>query len=144
MMKKFFSIVATAFFLSQVGCSAESKMTGGPAPLDEPKELPATAKVAYFAAGCFWCSEEIFQQQPGVISVTSGFMGGTYQMVQYMVPILKSKGYTWKRVDEVPDIASLLPNAKVVDGGAPGSSGGSSGPGGTGSDTSSTEPNPCP
>jgi hypothetical protein len=70
--------------------------------------------------------------------------GGTYQMVQYMVPILKSKGYTWKRVDEVPDVASLLPNARVIDGGSPGSSGGASSGASTGSDPSTADPNPCP
>lgn len=29
---------------------------------------------AYFAGGCFWCTEEIFSQAPGVISVESGYM----------------------------------------------------------------------
>jgi peptide-methionine (S)-S-oxide reductase len=30
--------------------------------------------VAYFAGGCFWCTEEIFSQAPGVTSVESGMM----------------------------------------------------------------------
>ncbi|CAN5349974.1 peptide-methionine (S)-S-oxide reductase MsrA [soil metagenome] len=29
-----------------------------------------------FANGCFWCTEAIFQSVEGVISVTSGYMGG--------------------------------------------------------------------
>ncbi len=42
--------------------------------------------VATFAAGCFWCAEEAFEKVPGVVSVTSGYMGGqkknpTYQEV---------------------------------------------------------------
>ena len=32
---------------------------------------------AYFAGGCFWCMEEAFEKVEGVLSVTSGYMGGT-------------------------------------------------------------------
>ncbi len=31
---------------------------------------------AYFAGGCFWCMEEAFEQVEGVVSVSSGYMGG--------------------------------------------------------------------
>lgn len=44
-----------------------------PAPM--PK-VPAGAEVITLGAGCFWCTEAVFQQQPGVVSVTSGYMGG--------------------------------------------------------------------
>jgi peptide-methionine (S)-S-oxide reductase len=37
--------------------------------------VPATAK-ATFGGGCFWCVEEAFDKVPGVISTTSGYMGG--------------------------------------------------------------------
>ena len=33
-------------------------------------------KLAYFAGGCFWCTESIFQRIKGVIEVTPGYMGG--------------------------------------------------------------------
>jgi len=32
---------------------------------------------ATFAMGCFWCAEATFEGRPGVISVTSGYTGGT-------------------------------------------------------------------
>jgi methionine-S-sulfoxide reductase len=42
--------------------------------------------VATFGSGCFWCTESDFDKVPGVLSTTSGFMGGsvpnpTYDMV---------------------------------------------------------------
>ena len=43
---------------------------------------------AYFAGGCFWCITPTFQEYPGVLSVTSGYSGGTevnpvYEDVKY-------------------------------------------------------------
>jgi peptide-methionine (S)-S-oxide reductase len=32
---------------------------------------------ATFATGCFWCTEAIFEELNGVLSVTSGYSGGT-------------------------------------------------------------------
>lgn len=33
-------------------------------------------KKAYFASGCFWCVEAIYERTKGVINVTSGYAGG--------------------------------------------------------------------
>ncbi|HSH38369.1 MAG TPA: peptide-methionine (S)-S-oxide reductase MsrA [Chthoniobacterales bacterium] len=33
-------------------------------------------ETAIFGAGCFWCVEAYFEQQPGVIDVVSGYAGG--------------------------------------------------------------------
>ena len=43
---------------------------------------------AYFAGGCFWCTEADFEKVPGVIAVISGYSGGddpnpTYKEVSY-------------------------------------------------------------
>ncbi len=48
--------------------------------------VPAGSEVITLGAGCFWCTEGVFQQLPGVGSVTSGYMGGkvlnpTYEQV---------------------------------------------------------------
>lgn len=36
----------------------------------------AATAIATFGGGCFWCVEEAFDQVTGVISTTSGYMGG--------------------------------------------------------------------
>ncbi|MEC8578988.1 MAG: peptide-methionine (S)-S-oxide reductase, partial [Pseudomonadota bacterium] len=33
-------------------------------------------RTAYFAGGCFWCTETDFEKIDGVSEVISGFMGG--------------------------------------------------------------------
>ena len=38
---------------------------------------------AYFAGGCFWCMEEVFEKVDGVLSATSGYMGGTVSNPTY-------------------------------------------------------------
>lgn len=43
-------------------------------------------EIATLGGGCFWCVEAIFQQQPGVTKVVSGYAGGeeenpTYQSI---------------------------------------------------------------
>ena len=42
-----------------------------------------TTELATFAGGCFWCIEEIFRQQPGVVKVISGYTGGTVKDPTY-------------------------------------------------------------
>ncbi len=41
----------------------------------EVKTYPG-AETAVLAAGCFWCMEAIFEAQPGVLDVVSGYAGG--------------------------------------------------------------------
>jgi peptide-methionine (S)-S-oxide reductase len=45
-------------------------------------------ETAYFASGCFWCVEAIFESVKGVKEVISGYAGGTeenptYEQVSY-------------------------------------------------------------
>ena len=38
---------------------------------------------AYVGGGCFWCVEAVFQRIPGVVSITSGYAGGTTENPTY-------------------------------------------------------------
>ncbi len=40
-------------------------------------------EVATFGAGCFWCTEAIYQQLKGVVKVKSGFSGGYVESPTY-------------------------------------------------------------
>ena len=56
-----------------------------------PDEAPAQSRsgqraIAVVATGCFWCTESDFDKVPGVVSTTSGYIGGqtanpTYEQV---------------------------------------------------------------
>ena len=39
--------------------------------------------LATFAGGCFWCTEAVFKDLKGVISVVPGYTGGTVENPTY-------------------------------------------------------------
>jgi peptide-methionine (S)-S-oxide reductase len=51
-------------------------------------------EVATFAGGCFWCTEADFDKVPGVISTTSGFIGGTVANPSYQQVTTGTTGHT--------------------------------------------------
>lgn len=79
-MKKLLSTLAIAILTS---CNAMSEEDKKPAPMPE---VPDGAEIATLGAGCFWCTEAVYDQIEGVYSSTSGYMGGsvnnpTYQQI---------------------------------------------------------------
>jgi peptide-methionine (S)-S-oxide reductase len=48
-----------------------------------PKAAATATAVATFAGGCFWCMEPPYDKLPGVISTTSGYMGGSVKNPTY-------------------------------------------------------------
>jgi peptide-methionine (S)-S-oxide reductase len=51
--------------------------------LDCSAQPAAAQSVATFAGGCFWCMEAAYDGVPGVVSTTSGYMGGTKKNPKY-------------------------------------------------------------
>lgn len=71
-------------FLAVIGMTGYALVQAQSAP--PAKAKPANAAVAVFAGGCFWCMEGPFDVLDGVVSTTSGYIGGikkdpTYQEV---------------------------------------------------------------
>ena len=46
-------------------------------------EIPEGMEVAYFASGCFWCVEGVYEEVYGVNEVISGYAGGTVPNPSY-------------------------------------------------------------
>jgi peptide-methionine (S)-S-oxide reductase len=62
---------------------------------------------AIFGAGCFWCTEAVFQSLKGVDKVVSGYMGGTTENPTYMDICNGDTGHVEViKVDFDPDIIS--------------------------------------
>lgn len=45
--------------------------------------MVAKKEIAVFGGGCFWCTEAVFEELEGVISVTSGYAGGKIRNPSY-------------------------------------------------------------
>ncbi len=74
--------------LGPIGCLIVALILPGLATAQAAKTapLPAGSAAAVFAGGCFWCMEPPFDKLDGVISTTSGYIGGkkdypTYEQI---------------------------------------------------------------
>jgi len=71
--------------LATLGLSQAQTQPTGPA--------PAGLAKATFAGGCFWCVESDFDKVPGVVSTTSGYIGGKVANPSYEQVSSKTTGH---------------------------------------------------
>lgn len=71
-----------------------------------PESLPLPTRKAYFAGGCFWSVEDVFEQVPGVLEAVSGFMGGTLAKPTYEAVCTGTTGHA-ETVEVVFDPAEV-------------------------------------
>lgn len=96
-------ILATAILMGLAGAAASA---------EEPPRPATPAGVAVFAGGCFWCMEPPFDKLDGVLSTTSGYVGGSEADATYKrVSSGQTGHYEALRVEFDPakvDYATLL------------------------------------
>lgn len=78
-----------SLFLGMIGMSCargsnedHSDMLPLPAQ-DEPLAADSSHRNVVFAAGCFWCTEAVFDKLPGVVAVVPGYSGGAAETATY-------------------------------------------------------------
>jgi peptide-methionine (S)-S-oxide reductase len=76
-MKIIKSILAISFSIVLVSCFGFSEKKENNQKTENATFIPQEGtKVAYFASGCFWCVEAIFESVHGVEEAVSGYAGG--------------------------------------------------------------------
>ena len=96
---KVYHLIFAALLFASCGQASSNNIT---ATNDEPGKdgvrkinlvAPKGKAIAAFAEGCFWCSEEIFEDVAGVDSVISGYSGGNVPNPTYEKVSTGTTGY---------------------------------------------------
>jgi peptide-methionine (S)-S-oxide reductase len=92
MKRNLLIVTIQLFILFQCSCANDKNKTQ-----DNVNELNKDLKngneLATFGAGCFWCVEAVFQDLKGVVSVQSGYSGGTVKNPGYKQVCTGSTGH---------------------------------------------------
>ncbi|MFT5581665.1 MAG: peptide-methionine (S)-S-oxide reductase [Lentimonas sp.] len=81
MKELFISLICFSFLACQNG-NANTQKSNEPTKAEAVTPVKTNA-VAYFASGCFWCVEAVFESVKGVGEVESGYTGGTEKNPSY-------------------------------------------------------------
>jgi len=97
------AVVAGGFMLA--GCNQPSVQSQSlnVSMLNRTMEMTDTAT---FGAGCFWCTEAVFQELKGVLKVTSGYSGGHVANPTYEQVTAKTTGHA--------EVTQIVYNPEVI------------------------------
>ncbi|MEX8548760.1 MAG: peptide-methionine (S)-S-oxide reductase MsrA [Mucilaginibacter sp.] len=92
------NLIFAALLFASCGQASSSNLTAAGLPgKDGVRKInlvaPKGKAIAAFAEGCFWCSEEIFEDVAGVDSVISGYSGGNVPNPTYEKVSTGTTGY---------------------------------------------------
>jgi peptide-methionine (S)-S-oxide reductase len=76
------TLIAGLSFCTIFACNSEKKYNAMTTSLINAK-IGDETDTATFGTGCFWCTEAIFEELNGVLTVTSGYSGGTTRNPTY-------------------------------------------------------------
>src|SRR6267154_1135687 len=86
-MTRFLSCIVSVFLVgTTLGCHAAAAPAVGAIPnpaIDAPLAAAKGERTAVVAGGCFWGIQAVFQHVKGVVSVTSGYSGGSADTAHY-------------------------------------------------------------
>lgn len=107
-VRELFIVVCCIVGFTVQSCSQQSKGTAHVPALASTTttKTTMTTDTATFGAGCFWCVEAVFQRLDGVLSVQSGYMGGTIDNPTYKQVCTGSTGHA--------EVCQIVYNPSVV------------------------------
>lgn len=82
MISKLFVYILT-ILLVPFSCATKKVANGSEDNSDVSYEIQEGEAVAYFASGCFWCVEAVYESVKGVSEVVSGYSGGVIKNPTY-------------------------------------------------------------
>jgi peptide-methionine (S)-S-oxide reductase len=86
MSRALLAMLVTSLFTTMPACSAVNATAGSALPdpvIDAPLAATKGEQTAVVAGGCFWGVEAVFEHVKGVISVSSGYSGGSADTAHY-------------------------------------------------------------
>lgn len=69
--------------ISLISCAQNNEETSDATPQDSISQNLDSLQVAYFASGCFWCVEAVYESVEGVQEAVSGYSGGVIKNPTY-------------------------------------------------------------